>query len=114
MKQRSESLTVTLGCAAVVTDLSLSHGGYVPSFARDLAVDVSGDGTSWRTVWRGATGGLTAGAALRDPHMATVHIPIGAADVTHLRLRSLAADDDAAWALAELRVLGRCESRQSS
>ncbi len=109
-----ESLTVTLGCAAVVTDLSLSHGGYVPSFARDLAVDVSGDGTSWRTVWRGATGGLTAGAALRDPHMATVHIPIAAADVTHLRLRSLAADDDAAWALAELRVLGRCESRQSS
>ena len=108
-----EGLTITLGCAAVVTDLSLSHGGHVPSFARDLAADVSGDGANWRTVWRGPTGGLAVRAALRDPRMVTVHIPIAAAGVRHLRLRSLAAEDEAAWAFAELRVLGTCESAHS-
>jgi hypothetical protein len=97
----------------MVTDLMLSHGGFVPGFARDLAADVSGDGVGWRTVWRGATGGLTVSAALRDPRMATVHIPIAAVNVTHLRLRSLAAEDDAAWAFAELQVLGTCDSARS-
>lgn len=104
----SESLTLTLGCSAMVSDLALSLGGHVPRFARELAVDVSADGTAWRTVWRGQTGGRTVRAALRDPIRVTTFLPLSAVDVSRIRLRSLRADREAMWAIAGLRVLGAC------
>jgi hypothetical protein len=103
-----EHLTLTLGCSATVTQVGLSQGGHILHFAGGLAVEVSSDGSFWRTAWQGTTGGLTVRAALRDPRMVPTYFPIGVVDVRHVRLRLIQALPDAPWAVADVSVHGHC------
>jgi hypothetical protein len=107
--QRGDAeLVVSLGCRAQVDTLAVSQGAYSPNFARELAIDVSADGSSWRSVWRGPTGGRTVSAALKNARLVTTYFPVETRDIRHLRLRARRKVKDAPWAIADLAALGLC------
>jgi hypothetical protein len=107
-----DSLTIEFTCRATVASVSLSQGAYAQNFPRALAIEMSGDGVTWRSAWRGRTGGLTVRAALDDPPMVTTTFPIASSAARMLRLRSRGSDADTWWVVAELGVRGRCEDRE--
>ena len=106
-QRRGQQLRLTLACSATLQSIALLQDG--GRFARRLAIEVSGDGTHWRRAWVGTTGGLVVRAALRDPRRPWIDIPVTAGSVRQIRLRTLAADRAAQWAVAEVLVRGTCE-----
>jgi hypothetical protein len=106
-QRRGHQLRLTLACPATLQSVGLLQDG--GRFARRLAIEVSGDGAAWRRAWDGTTSGLVARAALRDPRQPWTDIPVAADGVREIRLSLLRADAAAGWAVAEVRVRGRCE-----
>ena len=106
-QRRGHQLRLTLACAATLQSVGLLQDG--GRFARRLAIEVSADGAAWRRAWDGTTGGLVVRAALRGPRQPWTDIPVAADGVREIRLSLLRADAAAGWAVAEVRVRGRCQ-----
>jgi hypothetical protein len=102
-----QQLRLRLDCSANVQSIALLQDG--GRFARRLAIEVSRDGKHWRQAWDGTTVGLVVRAALCDARRPWTNIPFTAEDVREIRLRTLAADTTAEWAVAEVLVRGTCE-----
>jgi len=107
-RQRSDQyLQVTLACSATVQSLELVQDP--GRFARRMAIDVSADGRSWTQAWEGTTGGMVVRSTIRSPRRPWTEFRVGARAVREIRLRTLDADPEAQWAVAEVLVHGECE-----
>jgi hypothetical protein len=100
-------LQLTLACSATVESIELVQEP--GRFARRMSIDVSTDGRSWTQAWEGTTGGLVVRSTIRSPVRPWTEFRIGAHAVREIRLRTLATDTDAEWAVAEVLVHGECE-----
>ena len=99
-----EELTIELDAIHAVAAVELSLGSCTSGFPRDLAVDVSRDGTTWTEAWRGRTATLTLRAALDHPADVPMRVHITPTDARVLRLRQLGRDAQVPWCVAELTV----------
>ena len=101
---------LTMDGRAVVAELDQPHSitaidipirGRYTSLAGRIAIEVSDDGAEWRRVWLGWTGEFMLDAALLDPAIAPVRIPVPPGRARYLRMYP--AD---AWMRDELTIIG--------
>ena len=96
-------VTIDLGVdtrvGAVVTRLA----AWPLDFPRDLLIEVSSDGATWREAWRGGAGGLAVVGTLVDPDTIPLVFPVSGR-MRYIRLRQLATDAGHFWSIAELSV----------
>jgi hypothetical protein len=84
----------------VIHSLGTANEGY----PRRLAIELSFDSVTWETAWAGAGAGPTLLAVMRTPLDGAITLLFEPRQARFVRLR-LTADADAAWTLAEFRVL---------
>jgi hypothetical protein len=101
-----ESFTADLEQVFQIGGITLGMGRSATGFPRELAVDVSLDGTQWTEAWHGETAAQTVAAAIDDPIGATVSLPFAAQRGRYIRLRQLGQSIQP-WAVAEFRVIGQ-------
>jgi hypothetical protein len=99
-----ESFTADLEQVFQIGGVTLGMGRSATGFPRELAVDVSLDGTQWTEAWHGETAAQTVAAAIDDPIGATVSLPFAAQRGRYIRLRQLGQSIQP-WAVAEFRVI---------
>jgi hypothetical protein len=104
MQQGNETLTLDLGGPHHVRWLELCLGTYSSQYPRSLAAETSTDGVVWSTAWSGRTALATYVAAVANPRVVPIPIPIDR-DARWLRLRQVAREDTRGWTIVELRVL---------
>jgi hypothetical protein len=100
-----EQVTAELRETAAVGAVVLSLGGHIADFPRELAIDLSTEGSAWKPdVWRGPTAALTVSAALRNPREVPVQFAFPPQRARFVRLRQLGDAPTAHWAIAELSI----------
>ncbi|HSC27245.1 MAG TPA: hypothetical protein VLD67_08225 [Vicinamibacterales bacterium] len=95
-----ERLVIDMGRGRTVTGLEFALRDRFPDLPERVLVEASDDGTGWREVWLDWTGALAMDAALADPLVTRIRIPL---DVNAHYLRIHPAP---AWLAAELTVVG--------
>ena len=100
----NEILVIDLGSPVHVGAIVLEMGAFAFGFPRDLAIDASEDGEQWRELWRGRTAALTVRAALAEPGVVPLTVPLGGAVARIVRLRQLGREDGIPWWIAELAM----------
>jgi hypothetical protein len=101
-----EEVLVDLGQPRAVSAVRLALGPFVSDFPRQLVVDCEASDGVWDECWRGSSTALTLRAAIADPRLVPLTIPIGRAAVRRLRLRQTAPDPQNGWSISELTVIG--------
>jgi hypothetical protein len=101
-----EEVVVEFESPQVVTALVLDMGPYAFGFPRNLAIDVSVDGSQWTTVWQSETSVATVRAALADPENVPLTFDLGTPLAKIVRLRQVGRDDAVPWWIAELHLHG--------
>jgi hypothetical protein len=104
-QQGREEIHIDLGLVTSVAALELSLGAWAFDYPRDLIVDLSDDGTAWRTVWSGLGDTAAVAAGLRAPAVMPWTIDLGNHRARYVRLRQIGQDPTYYWSIAELRVL---------
>jgi hypothetical protein len=102
-----ETLTVELASTYPLAAIELSPGPRTLDYPRELIVDVSEDGSAWRTVWSGRTAALALAAAFRDSRAMPFRVPLGDARGRFVRVHQRAGGEAFRWSVAELKVFGR-------
>jgi len=102
----TEWLTIDLGAPHGVDALVMSLGERLHDYPRSLAIEASGDGRAWNTVWSGRTASHAVAGALDDPAMIPLTFELAGIHARWLRLRQTGSDAHAHWSVAELRVFG--------
>jgi hypothetical protein len=97
------SLVLDLGESRQVAGATLSLGSSIGSYPRQMAVDVSGDGIAWTTVWEGVGLGPAIAGIMRAPQAGRLALTFGLTTARHVRLR-LSADAQASWTVAEVSI----------
>jgi len=100
-------VVVEIEPAQPVGGVVLSMGAYSFGFPRELAVDLSLDGTTWQTVWQDETSVATVRAAVANPMSVPLTIDFEPSTAKFVRLRQLGRDERVPWWIAELYVHGR-------
>ena len=99
----NETVLADLGSVTAIGSVSLGMGAHAVSYPREAAIDVSGDGVAWTTVWRGGTAARAVRAAIDDPRTARIPIAFDPVEARYVRIRQLATAAHP-WAVAELEV----------
>ncbi len=99
-----EVVSAELGAPQTVGGVVLSMGAYSFGFPRELAVDLSDDGSSWKTVWQGETSVGTVRAAIASPGDVPLTVTFEPSAARFVRLRQLGSDETVPWWIAELSV----------
>ena len=102
----TEEVVVEIEPAQPVGGIVLSMGSYSFGFPRELAVDLSNDGTSWLNVWQGETSVATVRAAIAYPTSVPLAIDFEPSPAKFVRLRQLGHDDRVPWWIAEVWLHG--------
>ncbi len=102
-QRAGEWIAADLGAAREVGGIVMALGADPQGFPRQVAIEASEDGASWRTLWQGGTIGEALVAAVRSPREVPMTFTFEPVSARFLRLRLL-ADDPAPWKVAELRV----------
>jgi hypothetical protein len=91
-----------LGAARSITGIEFALRGRYNDLAGRVLVEVSADGHAWRQAWLGWTGGFALEAALRDPRVALVRIPVQPTDARFVRVYPAES-----WMVQELGIVGQ-------
>ena len=102
----TEFFIADLGEPRDIEAVVLGLGASRMEFPRAIAIDLSTDGVEWSETWRGDTAAMTVAAAIADPREVRVTFDIGARRARYVRVRQI-GQSEAAWGVAEFRVLGR-------
>jgi hypothetical protein len=103
----AEEVVVDIGEGRHVGAVVLAMGSYAFGFPRELAIDVSNDGSQWRTAWRGQTAVPVLRAALAEPERVPLTLTFAPTPTRFVRLRQLGADSGVPWWIAELELRER-------
>ena len=76
-------------------------------YPRQLVIEVSPDGQTWREVWRGAGVGAALAGAMHEPRRNPMHIEFERSAVRAVRLRQVSRTPEVYWSIAEIAVLSR-------
>jgi hypothetical protein len=95
-------IEVDLGRAHVVRALEFAVRWRYEEFADRLLVEASEDGREWQQAWLGWTGAAALAAALEDPRVTPLRVPLGDVRARYLRIYPAPP-----WAARELRVIGQ-------
>ena len=101
-----ETITVELDGTHHVAAIVLSLGTYASQYPRALDVEVSADGATWTTAFKGDTALDAYDAALRSPREIPIAIRIDRDGVRFIRLRQTGSEPRTGWTIVELRVIG--------
>lgn len=101
-----ESVRMDLGAPRRVTTVEASLGRFIDAYPRELAIEVSEDGTAWRESWRGPTGNLVTLPVFEEPRDVRIRLPLGGVTARFLRLTQIGRADQSSWTIAELVVRG--------
>jgi hypothetical protein len=96
-----QRLEIDLGKAQVVRGVSFNLRWHYPELGERLLIEQSDDGQAWRQAWLGWTGALAVAAAIEDPLVVPVQVPLP--DIRARYLRIYPAPN---WLGRELRVVG--------
>ena len=96
-------VTIDLGTERRVGAVVTRLGAWRLDFPRELLIEVSSDGATWREAWRGGAGGLTVNGTLTDPDAVPLIFPLSG-PMRYIRLRQMAIDRGFYWSIAELNV----------
>ena len=81
-----ERLSVDLGSPHVIRGVVFNLRWHYQELAERLLIERSDDGKSWQQAWLGWTGGPAFEAAIEDPLLAPVRIPLPAVRARYLRI----------------------------
>jgi hypothetical protein len=98
----SERIAIDLSTPHTVMAVEFPLRDRYDDFAGRILVEASDDGEHWREVWVGWTGEFALDAALRDPLVAPVRIPL-----PETRTRYVRVFPASAWMVEEISVVGR-------
>jgi hypothetical protein len=84
-----------------VRGVSFNLRWHYPELCERLLIEQSDDGQAWRQAWLGWTGALAVAAAIEDPLVVPVQVPLP--DIRARYLRIYPAPN---WLGRELRVVG--------
>jgi hypothetical protein len=101
-----QQIVVDLAEVHTVSGIGHTLGRFKNDLPRSLRVDVSLDGTTWRTVWSGLTAAYALRAALDDPNRMELLLECEPTAARYVRLMQTDERTDRAWSIAELRVFG--------
>jgi hypothetical protein len=101
-----EEIVVDLQQPQALGAVVLAMSSFAFGFPRELAIDLSTDGTAWTTVWRGEPVVLTVRAAVSDPARVPLTLEFPPAEGRYVRVRQLGSEPGAPWWIAELSVHG--------
>lgn len=101
-----QQITVELLAPARVCAVSLALGPYTTDAPRNLLVEASDDGITWRTVWSGLGAPHALAAAIEDPKRIDLRFRFTPARARRVRLTQTGDTMEWYWSVAELRVLG--------
>ncbi len=99
-----EEVLLDLGSEHAIGAVVLAMGAFAFGHPRQLDVELSSDGQTWRRVWSGETAALTVRAAIADPGSAPLTIEIEAARARYIRLRQNGNEPGIPWWIADVRV----------
>jgi F5/8 type C domain len=102
----TNEVLVDLGASRKVTGVEMQIGGYVADFPRELTIDLSEDGATWRTGWSGSPGFVALLATLEQPLVGPLRFPLDGTTARFIRMRQTGETRIYYWSIAELRVLG--------
>jgi hypothetical protein len=101
-----DQVDIDLGAVKRVQGVETQLAGYVSDFPRELAIELSEDGVSWKPVWSGSSAFIAYLAALDDPLNVPLRFAFEATPARFVRLRQLSKDDIFYWTITELKVVG--------
>jgi hypothetical protein len=98
--------TIELEQATYVKQVIVELGPFMTDYAQRLRLDVSGDGSSWQTVFLGDNALQAYYGALRHPKEIPIVLPIERDGVRFVRLQQTGWGTHD-WSIAEISVMGR-------
>ena len=96
-----QRVVADLGGLRIVTGVGFALRGRHKDLAGRVLIETSEDRVNWKQVWVGWTGAFALEAALRDPALAPVRIPLPATSARLVRLYPAEP-----WMLQELTIIG--------
>ena len=105
-QQPGQWIAVDLGVERAVGGIEQAISRDLLGYPRELAVDVSLDGETWREVWRGPTTAPAFLAAVERPREIPLRVRFDPQAARFVRLRQLGTFEGG-WTVAELRVFAR-------
>ena len=104
-QQPGQALRAEFDRLVDLSGLTIEIGAALDEFPRGLDVDVSADGRTWTTVWRGSTTRPALLGTLEAPAHAPLHLSFSAMGVRAVQLR-LTAPADSSWSVVGFRAYG--------
>jgi hypothetical protein len=98
----SRRIVLDVGSPRSVSAIEFPLRGRYANLDERILIEASDDGEQWREAWLGWTGELALDAALRDPLVAPVRIPLPATRTRYLRIYPASA-----WLGEEIAVRGQ-------
>ncbi len=98
-----DEVTADLGSPSLVAGVTHTLGVALNDYPRQLAIDLSLDGTTWELAWEGPGLGHALTAVMREPRDVPMVVRFAPRPARFVRLR-LGADAEAFWTIAELRI----------
>ena len=83
---QTDRLTIDLSTSRVVRSIAVPVRWHYEDLGSRIRVDASEDGREWRTVWLDWTGGPAMTAALEDPLVVPLRIPLSDVRARYLRI----------------------------
>ena len=96
-----DRLEIDLESTRIVRSMTFNLRWHYPALSEKLLIERSDDGRVWETAWLGWTGALAVAAALEDPLVAPVRVPL-----SDIRARYLRISPAPAWLASELTIVG--------
>jgi hypothetical protein len=102
----TEFFIADLGQPGDIEAVVLALGAGWMDFPRAIAIDLSSDGIEWSEASRGDAATMAIAAAISDPREIRTTFAVGGRRARYVRVRQI-GQSEAAWGVAEFRVLGR-------
>ena len=109
-QQIGDRLVLDLGRAAAPCGVFVSQEGFQAFYPHELSVATSLDGTEWKTVFAGKTGGLVVGGALTSPRHPRLAITLPASPARFIRLQVEQPLEFEPWIVTDVAVRGNSKT----
>jgi hypothetical protein len=96
-----DRLEFDLGTSSTIRAIEFPLRSRYEDLAKELLIEASEDGVTWREAWIGWTGGLAIEGTLTDPRLAPIRIPLTGISARYLRVYPASS-----WMTNELTVVG--------